>query len=209
MCSLKKKVVLVGDAGCGKSALAVKLTENLFLDVYEPTEFEDFQAEIRTSKGNCKLTILDTSGCHEFSEVRDLTYNGCDAVVICFDLTDQDSLANVEKVWVPELNSRCPNVPFYIAGCKRDAMCADTCKCTNSTCCTQDESELMEIIQRTGAVAYTECSSAAECEDGIEELFQVVVETSTKKKKNGAKKMISKIRKQSKNIKNRLSVFAQ
>ena len=210
MCStLKKRVVLVGDSGCGKSAVAVKLVENMFLDVYDPTNFEDYQTEIRTSKGACKLTILDTSGCHQHGNVRSLTYKGCDAVVICFDLTDQETLINVEKFWLPELQVHCPKVPVYLAGCKRDAMCSTECNC-GGNCCTQSEQELLEIIERTGAVAYTECSAAAQfdMDDGIEGLFQVVVETSTQKKKISPKKMLSKIKKQSKDMKRRFSVFA-
>jgi len=159
MCSLKKKVVLVGDSGCGKSALAVKLTENMFLDLYEPTDFEDFQTEIRTAKGNCKLTILDTSGDHEHDHLRSLTYKNCDAVIICFDLTDRSSLASVEEFWVPELKRHCPKTSLYIVGCKSDAMCTTRCDC-GYNCCTQSEKELLDIVERTGAVAYSECSAA-------------------------------------------------
>lgn len=212
MSTLKKRVVLVGDSGCGKSALAVKLTENMFLDIYQPTEFDDFQTEVRTAKGNCKLTLLDTNGCHSYGNVRSLTYKGCDAVIVCFDLTDASTLESVETFWVPELKAHCPNTPLYIAGCKRDAMCSDSssegCTC-GGNCCTQTEKELLDIIERTGAVAYTECSAAYDIDEGIEGLFQVVIETSTQKKKMGAKKMMSKIKKQSKNIKRRLSVFVQ
>ena len=210
MSTLKKRVVLVGDSGCGKSALAVKLTENMFLDLYEPTEFEDFQTEVRTAKGNCKLTLLDTSGCHDYGNVRSLTYKGCDAVIICFDLTDSATLDSVESFWLPELKSHCPNTPIYISGCKRDAMCSDSKGCTcGSNCCTQSEKELLDIIERTGAVAYTECSAAYDVDEGVDALFQVVIETSSQKKKMGAKKMMSKLKKQSKSIKRRLSVFVQ
>ena len=208
MSSMKKRVILVGDSGCGKSALAVKLAENMFLDVYEPTEFDDYQTEVRTSKGNCQLTILDTSGSHEYSSVRSLTYKGCDAVICCFDLTDQATLRNVEKFWLPELKMHCPNAPLYITGCKRDAMCSKGCHC-DGDCCTQTEKELLDIVERTGAVAYTECSAAFDSNDNIECLFQIVIETSTQKKKVGAKKMMSKLKKQSKSIKRRLSVLVQ
>ena len=214
MSSLKKRVVLVGDSGCGKSALAVKLTENMFLDVYEPTAFEDFQTELRTAKGNCKLTLLDTSGCHDYGNVRSLTYKGCDAVIICFDLTDSATLESVESFWLPELKTHCPNTPLYITGCKRDAMCSDSadgmgCNC-GGNCCTQTEKELLDIVERTGAVAYTECSAAYNVDEGVDGLFQVVIETcSMQKKKVGAKKMMSKLKKQSKSIKRRLSVFSQ
>lgn len=204
---MKKRVVLVGDSGCGKSALACKLTENIFLDCYEPTGFDDFQAELWTAKGLCSLTILDTSGDHGNSNVRALNYKTCDAVVVCFDLTDQTSLLNVEKMWLPELKQLCPNVPFYIAGCKRDAMCEKGCSC-GYDCSTQTEKELLKIVERTGAVAYTECSARMQ-DDGVEGLFQVVIETSNQKRKNGAKRMISRIKRQSKTVRRRLSILSK
>ena len=204
MPSLQKRVVLVGDSGCGKSALAFKLTENTFLELYEPTGFDEFQTEVWTSKGPCSLTILDTSGSHDDGDIRALTYKACDAIVVCFNLCDQTTLTNVEKFWLPELKKNCPNVPIYITGCKRDAMCDNGCTC-GYDCCTQTEDELLAVIQRTGAVAYTECSAKVQ-DDGLEGLFQVVVETSSQKKGNSAKKLFSKIKKQSKTVQRRLSV---
>ena len=207
MNSMKKKIVLVGDSGCGKSALAYKIAENIFLDFYEPTGFDDFQTEIWTERGPCNLTIFDTSGNHDEGNVRALTYKACDAVVVCFDLTDKISLTNIENFWLSELKNLCPNVPIYIVGCKRDTTCENSCSC-DYDCCMQTERELLEIIQRTGAVAYTECSALLN-EDGIEEFFQVVIETCCQKKKNGAKEMMSKIKKRSKNIRRRLSILSK
>ena len=206
MCWDKKTVVLVGDAGCGKTAIAAKLTENIFLENYEPTDFERYQAEVQTVKGVCNVTILDTSGLHqEGRNHRALAYRGCDAVILCFDLTDVTTLHSLEQYWIPELKATCPGVPFYIAGCKCDAMCkGSNCTCADGTCCTHSESELLEIVLRTGAVAYTECSAAAP-EGGLEDMFQMVVESCSTKKKNGAKKMISSIKKRSKLIKRRIS----
>ena len=203
---MKKTIVLVGDSGCGKSALAYKLTENIFLDFYEPTGFDDFQTEIRMDKGSCNLTILDTSGNHEDENLRAPTYTACDAIAICFDLTDQASLTNVEKVWLPEFKKFCPNVPFYIMGCKKDLMCENGCTC-GYDCCTQTEKELFEIIQRTGAVVYTECSALSN-DNGVEDFFQVVIKTCSRKRKT-SKEMIYKIKKQSKTIRRRLSVLSK
>ena len=97
-------VALVGDAGCGKTALAVKFTLNLFMDYYHPTEsVQDFTGHVDTRNGDCKLTVLDTS-----STKRPLSY-ACSNVV--------------KSRWLPELNTNCPAIPFIIAGCKRDEMC--------------------------------------------------------------------------------------
>ena len=202
----KKQVVLIGNAECGKTALAVKLSQDLFLDCYCPTSFDDFSAEVPIKKGTCRLTVLDTSGDHEDGNVRSLAYKGCDAVIVCFDLTDQSSLDDIESKWLPELNEQCPGVPFYFAGCKRDAMCdaVEGCMC-GGKCCTQSEQELLQMIERTGAVAYIECSALTS--ENVEELFQMVAgNASTPKRRNSAGKKIMKSLKKSKFLK-RLSVF--
>ena len=196
---IKKRIVLVGDAGCGKTALVAKLSQDLFLDYYSPTEFvEDFSAEIHSSNGtSCKLTVLDTSGSQEESNIRALAYKGCDAVIVCFDLTDESTLESVEAKWIPEVNKYCPGVPVYLAGCKRDLMCCSIRGCVcGGNCCTLSEGELMEIIGRIGAVAYVECSALTS--EGVEDVFQIAVDAATTKRKKGAKKIISSLKRKSK-----------
>ncbi len=207
----KKRVVLVGDSHCGKTALAARLSQDLFLaDEYVPTDFDDFVVEVNTKLGVCQMTVLDTGGEHEdVSDVRSMAYKGCDAVIICFDLTDQSTLESVEVKWVPEVIKQCPGVSFYIAGCKRDAMCdraADgfTCAC-GAKCCAQSESDLVELIERTGTVAYTECSALTF--ENVEELFQTVAEVSFGKRKNSTgKKIMRSLRRKSRRLQKRLSV---
>lgn len=201
--SIKKRVALVGDSGCGKSAMAFKVAENIFLDIYEPTGFDDFQTELWTPLGLCDLTILDTSGCHEDKEIRARTYKSCDAVLVCFNLCDQTTLTNVEEFWIPEIKKRCPHVPLYIVGCQRDARCEKECTC-GYDCCTQTEKELLETVQRTGAVAYAECSALTQ-DSSVEELLKVVIETSNQRRRNSAQKMMSKLKKQSKNVRRHFS----
>ena len=192
----KKRIVLVGDDGCGKTSLAVRMSQDLFVDYYSPTDFDDFSAEIQTKKGSCKLTVLDTAGRHDETEIRSLAYKGCDAVIVCFDLTDQSTLENIETHWLPEVKEHCPGVPFYFAGLKRDAMCEERCTC-GGDCCTQNEEELMTIIEKAGAVAYVECSAATGA--NVEDTFQIVLDTvAVPKRKASAKKVVASLKKKSK-----------
>ena len=40
--------------------------------------------------------------------------------VACFNLTDKDSLENVESKWVPELRHYVKKAPIILVGCKKD-----------------------------------------------------------------------------------------
>ena len=190
----KARVALVGDAACGKTALAVKFTQNLFIDYYNPTDYvEDFSGEIDTRKGLCSLTILDTSSSNE--SVRVMSYQCSNVVIVCFDLTQSESLESIEGKWLPELDKHCRGVPFIIAGCKRDAMCdgPEGCAC-GGTCCDLGEEELTALLSRTGASAYIDCSALTD--DNVEAVFGVAAEcVNPAKRRNSAKRFVASIKK--------------
>lgn len=120
--SKSKVFVLVGDSACGKSSLACMFATGTFSVNHFETEFEDFNAELEGTYGVVQLRIYDTSGDAQDRELRNLCYGESDAVLICFDLTDPASLANVEKKWIPEVTKQCPGKPFFLIGCKKDLL---------------------------------------------------------------------------------------
>lgn len=189
----KVRVALVGDAACGKTALAVKFSQNLFIDYHCPTDYvEDFSGEIDTRKGIRHLTILDTSSANE--AVRSLAYECSDVAVLCFDLTDRETLESVEKKWMPELTKNCPGIPFIIAGCKRDEMCDGPAGCVcERSCCDLGEVELTALLSRTGASAYIDCSALTD--ENVETVFGVAAECAIPKRKKSAKRLVASIKK--------------
>ena len=190
----KISIALVGDAACGKTALVVKFTQNLFIDYYCPTEaVDDFSSEIETRKGVCNITVLDTSSSNE--EIRSLAYVYSSAVVLCFDLTRKETLKSIENKWLPELRRNCPRTPFIIAGCKRDEMCdgPEGCICEEGTCCDLGEEELTTLLLRTGASAYIDCSALTD--ENVEAVFGVVTECVKPKRRNNAKRLVASIKK--------------
>ena len=187
-------VALVGDSACGKTALAVKFTQNLFIDYYSPTEsVEDFSSEIEIRKGIFNLTVLDTSSNNE--DIRPLVYSFSNAVALCFDLTRKETLQSIESKWLPELKRNCPGVPFIIAGCKRDEMCdgPEGCVCEEGTCCDLGEEELAALLLRTGASAYLDCSALTD--ENVEAVFGVAAECVHPKSKNIAVRLLASIKK--------------
>jgi small GTP-binding protein len=188
----KKQIALIGDRGCGKTALAVRLSTGLFLDYYLPTQVvDDFTAEIEAEKGTCKLTLLDLAGsCQNDGGIRSLAYKNCDAVVVCFDLSDHASLETVTGKWLPELEAMCPGVPFILAGCKQD----ESCNCDCDGACPRQaltRDAVKDLLINTRARAYVECSS--KFMDGVDELAQLAVMVA-KKKRTAAKKLASSIK---------------
>ena len=205
----KKQIALVGDRKCGKTSLAIRLSTGLYLDYYHPTGLvEDFTAEIDTGNTTCRLTLLDLAGTtgHDDStsdHVRSLVYKNCDAVVLCFDLTNPKSLESVTSKWLPELEARCPGTPFILAGCKLDRTCfdaADVCVGTDVDPCPElalVRDEVKSILFNTRAKAYIEFSSKTM--DGLEELVELVLDVAQKKRSAASKLAAS--------IKRKLSLF--
>ena len=187
---MKKHIAFVGDRYCGKTSLAVRLSSNLFLDYYRPTQLvDDFTVEVDTGQRNCELTLLDLSGDYDNGGVRSLAYEKCDAVVICFDLTSSTSLESITNKWLLELEAECPGVPFILAGCKKDK--ANLIGDVNPQLVLMRDTARRLLASRR-AEAYIECSS--KLMDGVEELTELVVEAA-QKKRSGAKRFAATLKK--------------
>ena len=169
---VKKHIAFVGDRHCGKTALAVRLSSDLFLDYYRPTQLvDDFTVEVDTGKRHVELTLLDLSGEYENAGVRSLAYEKCDAVVICFDLTSSASLESVTNKWLPELEEARLSVPLVLAGCKLDE--THVAEDIGSQLAPVRDIARSLLVNRR-AEAYIECSS--KLTDGVEELTELMVE---------------------------------
>lgn len=57
MAAIRKKLVIVGDGACGKTCLLIVFSKDQFPDVYVPTVFENYVADIEV---NIKV---QTCGC--------------------------------------------------------------------------------------------------------------------------------------------------
>ena len=185
----RKQLILVGDSGCGKSALALRLTHALFAESYIPTTFESRTTDIITESGNTKLILQDTSGSKDCQALRKLAYEGCCGVLLCFDLTNKSSYESIETRWVPEINSMAPGVPVFLAGCKKDSVQTDRIT---------SEQKIEELVQRIGATGYLECSAFTD--ENVEKIFKELVEAKTPKQKSNLKKALDSVKLRSDSI---------
>jgi len=115
------KLLIIGDAGVGKSSILVRFADNIFTPSYITTIGVDFK--IRTIELNgkkIKLQIWDTAGQERFRTITATYYRGANGVLFVFDVTEPQTFLNVKK-WLSEITTHCDEVPRVLVGNKVDA----------------------------------------------------------------------------------------
>jgi len=67
-----------------------------------------------------ELTLWDTAGQEDYDRLRPLSYPDTDVIIICYDISNPDSLTNIPEKWLPEVKHFCPNAPILLVGNKKD-----------------------------------------------------------------------------------------
>lgn len=68
MAAIRKKLVIVGDGACGKTCLLIVFSKDQFPEVYVPTVFENYVADIEVDgKQVCCLILSVKCFDHMFS----------------------------------------------------------------------------------------------------------------------------------------------
>lgn len=70
MASIRKKLVIVGDGACGKTCLLIVFSKDQFPEVYVPTVFENYVADIEVDNKQvsfvlCIMIIISYNDIHE------------------------------------------------------------------------------------------------------------------------------------------------
>ncbi|KAJ3196797.1 GTP-binding protein Rho1 [Irineochytrium annulatum] len=168
----RKKLVCVGDGGCGKTALLTVFATGRFPEVYIPTVFETTSADVVVDNRPLQFSLWDTAGQEEYERLRPLSYPDTDVVIVCFDVTFRDSLENIAEKWFPELEQHIAGVPIIVVGCKADAREDPQMKANlqskGQTAVTYQEGAAMAT--RIGARGYVECS--AKFNQNVRDVFE-------------------------------------
>ena len=173
---LKKKLVVVGDGGCGKTSLLIVYAQNRFPEEYVPTVFENYVPLVQFRGQTVELALWDTAGQEEYDRLRPLSYPESDVILVCFAVDYPTSLMNVEDKWVPEISHFCEGVPFLLVGLKTDMRDDETALSMLSAQgirpVTADQG--VAAAQKIGARRYMECS--ARLGQGVHEVFDAALE---------------------------------
>jgi len=121
---LKRKLVVVGDGGVGKTCLIRRYINEEFDEFTPqaliPSSLETHTREMTVGGKQFVAVICDTGGQETFKHLRKTSYPNSDILVICFSLDNKESFDNISNAWMPEMKKLCPGVPMILVGNKRD-----------------------------------------------------------------------------------------
>ncbi|XP_077868710.1 ras-related protein Rab-5B-like [Saccoglossus kowalevskii] len=115
------KLVLVGEAGVGKSSLAMQYVRGEFDKDMQTTIGAAFTSKtLHVENALIELQIWDTAGTEKYHSLASMYYRGAHAAIVVYDITQQTTFLRVNS-WVRELHRQAtPNIAIILAGNKAD-----------------------------------------------------------------------------------------
>lgn len=102
------KLLLIGDAGVGKSSLLLRFTDDAFSEQQNPTIGVDFKVRmLQMGAERVKCTIWDTAGQERFRTLTSSYYRGAQGVILTYDVTKRDTFEGMD-VWLEEVAKYTP-----------------------------------------------------------------------------------------------------
>lgn len=77
--------------------VGVTLADAQTLQVYVPTVFENYVADVEVDGKHVELALWDTAGQEDYDRLRPLSYPDSHVILICFAIDSPDSLDNVQE----------------------------------------------------------------------------------------------------------------
>lgn len=126
------KLIIIGNAGTGKTSLCRKYVENVTTPYYDTTIGVEFFSKIITFDGDCdqlllqnkkfKIHIWDTAGQECFRSIIKSYYRDVAGVFLVCDLTRRATLEDL-KFWIKEIDTYGPaEKPEYTLLCNKKDM---------------------------------------------------------------------------------------
>ena len=158
------KVVLLGEAGVGKTSIISRYVNNTFSDVLMSTTGASFATKKVDidSEHKIKFQIWDTAGQERFRSLAKIFYQNAAVAVLVYDITRRDSFEKLKDFWIKELKENAPSdIILAIAGNKSD----------NYEFEVVSLKEGKELAQNINAIFK---STSAMLSHGIEDLFKTI-----------------------------------
>ena len=117
------KIVIFGDAGCGKTTLTQRFLTNLFVSDTKMTIGVDFEVKsLIVNNQKVKLQIWDFGGEERFRFLLPTYVRGARGGIFMYDVTNYSSIAHIDD-WLSVIKKEIKaedNFPIIVAGGKAD-----------------------------------------------------------------------------------------
>eukprot|EP00826_Nyctotherus_ovalis_P026887 TRINITY_DN2096_c0_g1_i2.p1 TRINITY_DN2096_c0_g1~~TRINITY_DN2096_c0_g1_i2.p1 ORF type:complete len:205 (+),score=67.32 TRINITY_DN2096_c0_g1_i2:200-814(+) len=119
------KIMILGNAGVGKTAILERYVNEAFTGNYKVTIGADFLTkDIELDNNKVKLQIWDTAGQEKYRSLGVAYYRGADACVFVFDVCDKTTFKDLDK-WLEVFQSqladdKAKGFPMMVFGNKTD-----------------------------------------------------------------------------------------
>ena len=118
------KIVLVGDAGTGKTCIISRFINDRFEKSQMTTACPSFCTKTilyPEYNKSINLDIWDTAGQEIYRSISKLFYKGACVGILVYDITSQKSFQSIRDYWYKELKDNTePNIIFNVVGNKID-----------------------------------------------------------------------------------------
>ena len=160
------KITLIGNSGVGKTSIINQYIDQTFDEANAATIGANYSEKTITKNNKeYELNIWDTAGQEKFHSVGKHFYKDAYIVCLVYDITSQDSLEQLETIWYPDIKKYGEKYTILaVVGNKSDLYENDNLA---------DENQAKEFAQSINA---TFMLTSAKTGDGIEKLFDTLVD---------------------------------
>ncbi|CAF3839842.1 unnamed protein product [Adineta steineri] len=160
----RRKVVIVGDAMCGKTCLLFAFKDDQFVSTSGITMLNKYQKNVQIDEKIIDFIFYDTTGIEHYENFRALSYPDTNIILICFSVDNPVSVTSITDRWIQEVRHFCGQCPVILVACEKPV--------------TTDIGGQLAI--QIKADAYMECS--AKIREGVQDLFVHAAQLSLKKR---------------------------
>ena len=158
------KIIIFGDAGCGKTTLAQRFLTNLFKSDSKMTIGIDFEVKsLEVEAKKVKLQIWDFGGEERFRFLLPSYVRGANGGLFMYDVSNYSSIAHIDD-WLMILSKEAPEThfPILVVGGKADLL--------NDREVSSEEG--INIAKSRGVDGFIECSSKSG--ENVEITFEAI-----------------------------------
>ncbi|MFW9948721.1 MAG: Rab family GTPase [Candidatus Thorarchaeota archaeon] len=157
------KIVIFGDAGCGKTTLTQRFLTNLFISDSKMTIGVDFEVKsLKVDESKVKLQIWDFGGEERFRFLLPTYVRGAKGGLFMYDITNYSSIAHIDD-WLTVIRKEIKQedrFPIIVVGGKADL----------SEYREVPAEDGIKIAKSRGVDGFIECSSKTG--ENVEDAFQ-------------------------------------